>query len=140
MVAGVGLAALARRGRAGTAVAAAVLVGLVAWNLATAGGGRGRRRLAGRGERAGERIIDAAGDAPLAFVGLPSFKGPDAHRFPVTRRGALVVTAGEALPPGGLVVVLCEDLWTHLIGAPCGGPAEDPAAASSPAAGGRPSA
>jgi len=138
VVAGVGLAALARRGRAGTAVAAVALVGLVAWNLATQ-----PAAVAGDGgwpaaERAGERIIDAAGDAPLAFIGLPSIKGPDAYLFPVTRRGALVVTDGEALPPGGVVVVLCEDLWTHLIGAACGGPAEDPAAASSPAASGRP--
>jgi hypothetical protein len=82
--------------------------------------------------------METSGDAPLAFVGLPTIKGPDAYVFPVSRAGALVVGDDEPLPAGGVVVVLCEDLWTHLIGADCGGPAEDPAAEASTAADGRP--
>jgi hypothetical protein len=138
VVAGVGLAAVTRRGRPGAVVAAVAVVGLVAWNLATQPSAVADDGGWPAAERAGERILATTGDAPLAFVGLPEIKGPAAYVFPVARRGGVVGAEDEALPDGGVVVVLCEDLWVHVIGAACGGPAEDPAAADSAAAGGRP--
>jgi hypothetical protein len=121
---------------AGRAVAAVALIGVVGWNLAT----QPAAVVADGGwppaERAGERIV-ATPRRPARLRRLPDIKGPDAYVFPVMRSGVTVVADGEALPAGGVVIVLCEDTWVHLIGAPCGGPAEDPGAATSAAAAGR---
>jgi hypothetical protein len=137
VLAGVGLAMLARRAPLGALAAGAAVVGLVGWNLVTQPAAVTPDGGWPAAERAGERVLATTGGAPLAFVGLPEFKGPDAYVFPVERAGAEVVDEGAALPDGGVVVVLCEDLWVEAIGAPCGGPAEDPAAAGSEAAAGR---
>ncbi len=123
-IVGVGVSALLRGGPAGRLGAIAVVVPLLVWNVATQpplvhpdGGWPA-------GEAAGERIATAAGGAPIGFVTLPDFKGPQAYRFPVERARAEVLDDPASLPDGGLLVVLCEDLFREAIGASCGGPAE----------------
>jgi hypothetical protein len=80
-------------------------------------------------QAAGERIVVAAGDRAINVVGLPDFKLPDAITFPVTyARGHLASPGTEAT--NGLYVVACDRLFEAAIGAACGGPAEDAAAAA----------
>jgi hypothetical protein len=139
----VGLTGLARlagrhsaRGRVavGRAVAVAVVVALVGWNLANqpssvaADGGWAAARLAAA------RVMVAAGGRPLALASLPTFKSDEALRMPLVASDANLV----ALGPGGSAsggsasggpdadrVVLCDQLFRDVIGADCGGPAED---------------
>jgi hypothetical protein len=138
VVVGVGLAGLAVRSRPGAVVAAVATVGLVGFNLATQPAAIASDGGWPAAEAAGARILATTGDATLAFVGLPDFKGPEAYVFPVTRAGATVAPNDRPLPTDGVVVVLCEDLFRESIGADCGGPAEDAAAAASGAVAGRP--
>jgi len=137
----VGLAALlrgrgAREGRAaaGAVSAIAIVVGLAGWNLA-----RQPPAVAPDGDwpaaaAAGDRIIRSLPSGPTEIVSLPVFKGPDAVRFPLVRAEAQLPTlvAPTAPPSAGAVarIVLCDDLFRSTIGVPCGGPAEDPLAAS----------
>jgi len=140
---GLGVAALVRLGRAGSSAAArlgpvaalAIVVALAAFNLArqppatsSDGGWPG-------GDAAAARVLDAVGGAgagPLVLQSLPDLKSADAMRFPLVRRGADAPevwsdTLGwETLPH----VVLCDALFEAVIGAPCGGPAEEAAVAS----------
>lgn len=123
-VLGVGVAALLRARIPGRVAAVAIVAPLLAWNVATQpplvhpdGGWPA-------GEAAGDRIVAGADGAPIAFVAIPDFKGPQAYRFPVERVRAEIVPDADALPDGGLLVVLCDDLFREAVGAPCGGPAE----------------
>jgi len=81
------------------------------------------------GEAAGDRILDSVGlgsvpDPVPILHSLPTFKSPDAVRFPLVRRG-LFASAQPANPEGMPHVVLCDQLFREAIGADCGGPAED---------------
>lgn len=137
VVLALGIAAAIERTRAvvkgAPAVRSVAVVGLAAvvvWNLAnqppliSPDGGWPAA------QRAGARIVAAANGAPIAFIGLPAFKGPQAYEFPVVRAGASLETPA-ALPTGGLLVVLCEPAFETAIGRPCRGPAEDDAARAS---------
>ena len=87
------------------------------------------------GDLAAERVLDQTGGPAdrrvIVLHSLPEVKSVDAVRFPLIRRGADAPeqsadsTGWEALPH----VVLCDALFETAIGAPCGGPAEDPVVA-----------
>ncbi|HEX5823637.1 MAG TPA: glycosyltransferase family 39 protein [Candidatus Limnocylindrales bacterium] len=135
----VGLAPLARvdvptTGRlpVGAAGAIVVVLAVVGWNLfhqpaaVTPDGGWPAAI------EAGNRILRSLPAGPTEIASLPTAKGPDAVRFPLVRAGASSpVLVAPTTPPGPDAVariVLCDDLFQVVIGAPCGGPAEDPAA------------
>ena len=78
---------------------------------------------------AGERIAQGAAGRGLYVVGLPTFKLPDAATFPIARAGGQLVAAfaigAGAANAGTEIVVVCDRLFEPVIGAACGGPAED---------------
>ena len=104
-----------RRIRLGRVVAAAALVGLVAWNasrwppLTSPDGGWPVAHAAA------QRLEAAARGGSIAFVALPAIKGADAYMYPLTYDGATLTTPAEA----GTVVVLCDSYW---IASGCGDP------------------
>jgi 4-amino-4-deoxy-L-arabinose transferase-like glycosyltransferase len=139
VAASAGLAAIAARDIVGRVLAAGGVVVLVGWNLATQPPLEHPSEGWPAGEVAGERIVATANGEPIAFIGLPDFKAPDAYVFPVDRAGATIVDDASALPADGLLVVVCETLFREAIGADCGGPAELEAIAPLAPVGGRPS-
>jgi len=126
-IAGLGAASVWRRGTAGRAVAATgVLLGVVfgVANLPP--------RIAPDGgwpaaERAAAEVLDAVGPRDYVVVGLPGFKPADALVFPLTRAGMPPVAVGQ--PSAGQshvgLVVVCDRLFEGVLGARCGGEAED---------------
>ncbi|HSK52265.1 MAG TPA: hypothetical protein VLA44_05865 [Clostridia bacterium] len=123
---GVGCAALVRRvPRVGPAIAAAIVVGLVAWNVtrlppATA------PDLGYPGARAAtERIEAAAGDRAIALHSIPDFKSTEAYAYLLVVDGRDPVAEDEA----GALVVICDALFETVVEAACAGPAEDVALA-----------
>jgi hypothetical protein len=71
---------------------------------------------------AGRRVATVAAGRPVAVLGLPEFKLPDAIGFPVAYEGSRLVDSGTE---GALIVVACDRLFEAAIGAPCGGGAEE---------------
>ncbi len=130
----IGIARLARlralgSERVGTGVAIALVVGLVGWNV-----GRQPPAVAAdggwpAGAAAGDRVLRSLPPGPTEIVSLPFAKPPDAVRFPLVRAGAglpILVDADRRPTPGTVArIVLCDDLFHEVIGAACGGPAED---------------
>jgi hypothetical protein len=115
--------------RAPIAIASAVIVALVGWNLASQppsrapdGGWDAARSAAGR-------VVGLGGSGPLVLSSLPTFKSDEALRMPLEAAGGNVMPAGvdgAALGgPGATLVILCDELFRAAIGADCGGPAED---------------
>ena len=76
---------------------------------------------------AAERVERAAGSRDLALVGIPDFKPTDAIAFPLVDRGMRVVDQGQA----GALVVVCDRFFEEVVGADCGGPAEEAAVGTS---------
>ena len=78
---------------------------------------------------AGTRVAAFAGDRPIAMFGVPDFKLPDAVGFPIAYAGGEVSRGFADLmgfPSGfGVIVVACDRLFEQVVGAACGGPAED---------------
>ena len=72
-------------------------------------------------------VLDITGDRQIRLDGIPPFKSADALRFPLERRGADVTTdvAGTQSSAYGDVVLVCDPLFDEVVGAACGGPAED---------------
>ena len=103
-----------------------VAVSVVAWPPATSPDGGWR--LA---DAAAARTIGALADGsdphvrPFALVGIPPFKNANAMRFPLEHRGATPLPADQAVRRPGRVVVVCDPLFNDVVGAACGGPAED---------------
>jgi hypothetical protein len=65
----------------------------------------------------------------VALDGIPPFKSADAMRFPLLRRGVALLP-GEADGPAGIAgagvaILVCDPLFDEVVGAACGGPAED---------------
>ena len=125
-----GLAGMARRGPLLPQLAAgAIVVAIVAFNLANqpparaADGGWEGARAAAR------RITAIAGPGPIVLTSLPVFKSDEAVRMPLAALGADLAPAGAggagAAGPATTRVVLCDKLFRASIGADCGGPAED---------------
>ena len=97
-----------------------VVVSIVAWPPATSPDGGWR--LA---DAAAARTIRSTGDLPFQLVGIPRFKNSNAMRFPLEHRGASPVAIDASATPGGPLVVVCDPLFNEVVGAACGGPAED---------------
>jgi hypothetical protein len=122
---GLGAAALWRMGRpAPQLLASAAVAALVAFNVLT-----WPPRVSPDGgwpvaQAAAARIATATAATPYSLVGLPSFKAPDAYRFPLVRAGHPAAAAST----GAALVVVCDRLFEATIAARCGGPAEDAAA------------
>jgi Dolichyl-phosphate-mannose-protein mannosyltransferase len=138
-LAGVGLARIAsgtaqrsaaaqRKGVVPMATAAGLglvllVVGVIAWPPATADDGGWK--LA---DEAAARVVrEAAGSGGVELVGIPPFKSADALRFPLERRGLVPADGGLAAATGtaGTAVVVCDPLFNEVVGAACGGAAED---------------
>ena len=78
---------------------------------------------------AGQRVTATAGGRMIYLFGLPEFKLADAVGFPIVQAGGQLA-GGLALDmtplgPEGVVVIACDRLFENVIGAACGGPAED---------------
>jgi 4-amino-4-deoxy-L-arabinose transferase-like glycosyltransferase len=142
---GLGAAALVRQVRApiGPAVAAALVLGLVSWNLAHLplpvhpdggfpAGDAAARRV--------DMMLSPSGadrDETITLRSLPDFKSTEAMAYPLARLGRTLMATlpegraapGSASDPAfGLptpIVVLCDQLFRDAIGADCGGQAED---------------
>ena len=118
--------------RVGRVVAAAGVLALGGWNLATQppavdpDGGFPAAAVAA------ERIVATTGDEAIELWSLPEFKSADAYAYPLVRAGRSVNGMAVDLRPGNMVVV-CDVRFEAAIGAACGGPAEDALVAGSSA-------
>ncbi len=146
---GLGAAALVRdvRAPAGPVAAVGVVVILLGWNLThlpTAVHADGGFPA---GDAAAQRVDAALGSLGVdharatSIRSLPDFKSTEALVYPLARLGRAysaglpkgqraVGSAPEADPTAG-TVIMCDQLFRDAIGADCGGPAEDAAAAAS---------
>jgi Dolichyl-phosphate-mannose-protein mannosyltransferase len=123
VVVGLGAAALWRSARlAGRALVVAGTAVLVALNgslwppaVAPDGGYPAAERAAGR-------ILTTLGSAPYRLASLPTLKVPDAYGLPLLRLGGR--PAGNA-DDGAPLVIACDRVLESIIGAACGGAAED---------------
>lgn len=104
----------ARRATAVLAVGAIVALGIPAWPPVPApdGGWAGADRAAAR--------VASAISGPVELISLPAFKTGDGLRFPLVRRAVRVVEGTQAA-----LVLTCDPAFEDVIGARCGGPAED---------------
>ncbi len=95
---------------------------------------------------AADRIEGAAGPGPIRLLAIPDFKSVESYAYPLVRaghvleRGAVISEATLEWPDSGTgtdasLVVICDSLFEVVIGAACGGPAEE---AAVPAALGEP--
>ncbi len=75
-------------------------------------------------DAAAGRVLEVTGDEPFALDGIPDFKNANALRFPLERREAQVLPA-IAAGTSGVVVVVCDPVFDEVVGAACGGDAED---------------
>ena len=85
------------------------------------------------------RIGETIGDRPTALRSIPDFKSTEAYAYPLVLDGRRLVSipaqgdddeAGRAArdaaeAEASALVVICDDLFETVTGAPCGGPAED---------------
>ncbi len=129
-IVGVGLASLFERNVVGRLGAAVAIGALLAWNALSQPPAVSPDGGWPAAQRAAERIQAVSRGTPIALVELPDFKRPDAYAFPLARAGAPVIARPADLPTGGLLVIVCEDLFRDSIGRPCDGPAEDAASAA----------
>jgi hypothetical protein len=121
-------------------VLAIVLVGgLVTWNLLHLPPAVARDGGFPGAEAAATRIAETIGDRPTALRSIPDFKSTEAYAYPLVRDGRQLVSipaqgdddeAGRAARAAAeaeatALVVICDDLFETVTGAPCGGPAED---------------
>jgi hypothetical protein len=128
-IVGLGAAALWRLGIAGRAVAALALVSLAALNVAIWPPREASDGGYPAAERAAARVLERTGSAPIEIVGLPTgVKNANAYAFPLRRLGAVFTTVAGEAP----LVMACDRLLEPIIGASCGGPAEDAYLAPAP--------
>jgi hypothetical protein len=123
----------------GPALAVVLLGGLVAWNLTHLPPAVARDLGFPGAEAAAARIGTTIGDRPTALRSIPDFKSTEAYAYPLVRDGRHLVSipaqgdddeagraARDAAEAGATaLVVICDDLFETVTGAPCGGPAED---------------
>jgi hypothetical protein len=121
---GIGAAALWRRDTAGRVLAAVGIGALVAWNLAIQPPVVAPDGGWPAGRAAGVRLAEVAGGQPLAFLGVPEAKPTTAYTYPFELAGG---TVAANLRGASQVAVLCDDLFRDVVGAACGGPAEEAA-------------
>jgi hypothetical protein len=94
-----------------------VLVAVAVWRWPAATAPDGSWPLA---DEAAARLIAHHDVESMTLVSLPAVKSPDAIRFPLERRHAVVATA----PSAGGVILVCDPLFEDLMEAACGGEAE----------------
>ncbi len=92
---------------AGPALAGVMVVVLIAWNVSSWPPAVSPDGGWPAAEAAATRVERDVGPAPFALVSLPSFKPPDAYRYPLVRDGREPVPASAAQA----VVVLCDNLF-----------------------------
>ncbi len=101
---------------------------LVAWNVANWPPAEAPDGGFPAADRAAARIVANGGAGDVTMRSLPFFKSTEAYAYPLVRAGA-VVHADDGTGPiqatSGTVVVICDALFETVIGAPCGGPAEE---------------
>ncbi len=149
-VTGVGLARLAAasggripaaasRALAAGLTVALVAIGVTAWPPSVAVDG-GWRLV----EEAAAHVAQAVGNETVSLDAIPPFKSDAALRFPLLRDGVRLLPddtgaaattepgAGSGAPPAGSgtvaagrTVLVCDPLFEDVVGAACGGPAED---------------
>jgi 4-amino-4-deoxy-L-arabinose transferase-like glycosyltransferase len=117
---GLGAAALWKRDLAGRGLAVLGVSALVAWNLVTQ-----PPVVAANGDwpaarDAAARLAAEIRDVPTALLDVPPFKPVTAYSYPL---GLLGVTLVD-VPSARRLVVICDDLFEGVVGAPCRGPAE----------------
>jgi len=109
---------------AGALAVVLVAIGIVSWPPRVAEDG-GWRLV----DLAAARVADSTGTEAVALDGVPPFKSADALRFPLLRHEVRLLPeeAGGAagIGPAGAAVLVCDPLFDEVVGAPCGGPAED---------------
>jgi hypothetical protein len=80
-------------------------------------------------DEAAVRVRATTGEEPVLLAGLPPFKSADALRFPLVRRGTAVLPEDPDGPADAsaapMLVIVCDPLFDEVVGAACGGPAED---------------
>ena len=69
-------------------------------------------------------MLDVTGEESFALDGIPDFKNANALRFPLERREASVLPA-VAAGTSGVVAIVCDPVFDEVVGAACGGAAED---------------
>jgi 4-amino-4-deoxy-L-arabinose transferase-like glycosyltransferase len=131
VLAGLGMAGLARQPRYRIAVVALVvpvlLFNVATWPPATApDGGYPAADAAAR------RVIADAGSDRVLLVGVPEFKPTDAYGYPLTRLGRPPEAVTDLMGPfaGMSLVISCDRLFEDVTGRACGGLAEDETAAA----------
>jgi hypothetical protein len=131
VLAGLGAAAFWRWRMVGRLVAAAVVVAVGTFNVAT-----WPPALASDGgwpaaEAAAQRVVSDVGANQILLIGIPEFKPTDALAFPLTHFGRAPEDRNElqAASESTSLVIVCDRLFESVMGATCGGPAEDAAAA-----------
>jgi 4-amino-4-deoxy-L-arabinose transferase-like glycosyltransferase len=130
---GVGAVGLARRAAipgvaVGVAIAILAAIGISHWPPPDPNGGWPFAQLAG------QRIVAVTGPGPVAVLDVPVFKTPDGIAFPAAYAGA---TLSDEPFQSRFIVVACDRLFEHVVGAACAGPAEDALIASIAAAAGQ---
>ncbi len=115
-----GAAALWKRDQVGRGLAVVGVTALVAWNLGTQ-----PPAVAANGDwpaarAAAARLEPELRDVPTALLDVPPFKPVTAYSYPLGLLGITPVDVSAARR----VVVICDDLFEHVVGAACRGPAE----------------
>jgi hypothetical protein len=109
---------------AGALTLAVAAVGIASWppRIAEDGGWR-------LVSQAATRVVATTGRDTVALDGIPPFKSADALRFPLDRAGALLLPAmvadSKVPDQASWAVIVCDPLFAQVVGAACGGPAED---------------
>lgn len=117
---------VAAGGRVAAVAAVVTVVAIIAWNLAALPPAIAPDGGWPAAQAAGDRLLARAAGRPIALVGVPDFKPTTAYAYPLVRAGASPVAPSTA----EVVAVLCDDTFVQVVGAPCGGPAEEPALAA----------
>jgi 4-amino-4-deoxy-L-arabinose transferase-like glycosyltransferase len=107
------------RAVAGGLTAVLLVIGVTAWPPAVSPDGGWPMA-----DRAAARVRAVTGDATTGLDGIPAFKNDNALRFPLERGGANLLEPGT-VDGGERWVVVCDPLFAQVVGATCGGPAED---------------
>ena len=98
-----------------------VVVSIVAWPPATSPDGGWRLADAA----AARTIRGRPGICRSSSSGSRGSRTANAMRFPLEHRGASRRSDRRVRDPGGPLVVVCDPLFNEVVGAACGGPAED---------------
>lgn len=118
-----------RRAPIPVAIAGAVVVALIGWNLANQPPAKAADGGWAAAQSAADRVVGLSAGRPIVLTSLPTFKSDEALRMPLAARDADVMPAGPNGPafeaPDAVRVVLCDQLFREAIGTDCGGPAED---------------